>query len=233
MLYVFFGKDSVGVREKALAFIQTRVSATNEVVKITEDGYAPGILTELAESVSLFGGDQVILIDTPSKDTGFYEGVKKNLEALAESQNLFVVIEQGLLAPEKKIFSKHAEGIEEVVSETVEKFNVFALTDAFTRRDKKALWMLLMDAWKEGVSNEEIVGILFWQIKVLRLVEHTHTPEEAGQKPFVYNKAKQALRSFKKGELDALSRSLVLLYHEGHGGKADMSVALERWVLTL
>jgi hypothetical protein len=68
---------------------------------------------------------------------------------------------------------------------------------------------------------------------MLRLAERTKSAEEAGQKPFVYSKAKRALSAFKEGELDSISRDLLSIYHDGHLGKRDIDLALERWVLTL
>ena len=231
MLYIFYGKDSVGVRERALSYIETLVPMGGEVAKVTAAEYREGMILDLAESTSLFGGAQVVLLDTPSTDTDFEDAVLEHLEVLRDSANHFVVIEEGLLAAEKKAYTKYAAHIEEIESKAVEKFNTFALTDALITRDKKTLWLLLMEAWKNGQSNEAIVGLLFWQLKTLRLVERTSSPEEAGQKPFVYQKAKRALAKFKKGELDGLSRELLDLYHKGHQGRVDLSVALERWVL--
>lgn len=233
MIYVFFGKDSSGVREKALAFIQTLTTNESEVVKITDEGYREGMLADLAESVSLFGGVHVVLLDTPSSDAIFKEGVEDNMELLKDSPNHFVVVEGGLLAGPKKLYTKYAEHIEEIESAPAEKFNAFGITDAFCDRDKKRLWVLLMEEWGRGEANESIVGRLFWQIKILRLAERTSTAEEAGQSSYTYNKAKRALVKFKKGELDTISRNLLELYHAGHGGKVDMSVALEKWVLSI
>ncbi len=229
MLYVFFGKG--GVRERALEHACSLAVGNGEVVKVSSDEYHEGVLTELAESTSLFGGVQVILIDTPSSDTEFEEGVERSLEDMQRSQNHFILIEGALLAPAKKMYTKYADSIEDLGGASGEKFNTFALTDAFLARDKKKLWMLLMDAWRAGESNEAIVGVLFWQVKILRLVSKTSSPEEAGQKPYTYNKAKQALQMFKEGEIERLSHELVQLYHDGHMGKGEMGTALERWVL--
>ena len=231
MLYVFFGKDAITVREKAFAQMGTLTTDALAIVRVTDEEYCEGMLAAFAEGVSLFGEIQVILLDTPSSDAVFNEAVLMNAEVLAQSQNHFVIIEESLLAPQKKIYTAHAQKIEECQGDTVAKFNTFALTDAFLKRDKKLLWMLYSQAKEAGVSNEEIAGILFWQIKLLRVVEKTKNSEASGQKPFVYNKAKRALMNFKKGELHTLSRTLVQLYHDGHGGKVDMGNALEQWVL--
>jgi hypothetical protein len=91
--------------------------------------------------------------------------------------------------------------------------------------------VLLNQAQAAGSRPEEIIGILWWQLKALRLAKLTRTPDEAGMKDFPYKKAQQALRNFKEGEVDLLSHSLLELYHDAHQGKRDMSLALEEWVL--
>lgn len=232
MLYVYFGNNTSEVRQKALARVHQCAGEDGQVVHITSDGYAIGSLTDLACGASLFSGKQVFLLDTPSERIEAYEDIMGDLELLKESVHDFILIEHAILAGDKKKFSAYGE-MHEIVGEKKVSFNTFALTDALCMRDKKTLWLLLMDAWKAGVPNEEIVGILFWQVKILRLVEKTESAEEAGQKPFVYQKAKRALGKFKSGELERLSRELLVLYHEGHMGKADMSLALEKWVLTI
>jgi len=49
----------------------------------------------------------------------------------------------------------------------------------------------------------------------------------------VYQKAKQSLQNFKEGELDELSKSIVSIYHDGHLGRVDLNIALEKWVLDI
>jgi hypothetical protein len=93
--------------------------------------------------------------------------------------------------------------------------------------------MLLQEALREGAQAEEIIGILWWQLKMLRLAAKTKTAAEAGVKDFPYNKAKRALAGFKSGEVDTLARSLLALYHDGHAGKRYINVALEEWVLRM
>lgn len=232
MLYVYHGNDVVNVRKKAHEFLRTYEEAGSGVREVSTETYSPGMLTDLAGAVSLFLGTEVTLIDTLSEDTGAFDSLREVIPLLAESQNIFVVIETTLSPGDKKLFTQYAAKIEETKG-TSETMNPFALADALTRRDKKSLWILLTEAWRNGLTTEAIIGTLYWQMKLLRLAERTKNATEAGQKDFPYNKAKRALGKFKKGEVDSLSRELLALYHEGHTGKRDIDLALERWVLTL
>lgn len=231
MLYGFFGTDTVGVRERAHTFVVSHEEKGSELVRILPEQFVPSALEDAAGSTSLFGNEYIFVIDTPSEDSSMFEYVFGHLDMLKESPHTFVIIEGGLKASEKKVLTKSAEELVEVTGGKAERFNMFGFADALGRRDKKSLWILFATAKGRGVSAEEIIGILFWQLKVLRLVSRTSSPEESGQKPFVFNKAKSALKKFKDGELDALSRSLLTLYHDGHSGAHDIDLALERWVL--
>lgn len=233
MLHVYCGNDAIKIRESAFTAAGEREQAGATLTRIDSENYAQGMLGDALGAVSLFGGEEVFIIDTPSSNTDFAEEVSSNLEAMAESGNTFVVIEGALLAPAKKPYQKHAAVFEELKAVAEERFNVFAMADALLRKDKKSLWMLLQQARKAGLSAEEIIGTLWWQMKTLRLAEQTNSAAEAGLKDFPYRKAKSALPKFKDGDVTRISHALLAVYHDGHGGKRDINLSLEKWVLTL
>ena len=233
MLYVFFGTDTIAVRKKAHDFTAGHEANGVRLETITPENYTEGMLTDSAGAASLFGGEQIVVIDTPSGKKEVFDDVLAHVSLLGESPNTFVIIEEKLLAAPKKKFQKAAAECIECIAPKSESFNTFAIAAAYLRRDKKSLWILLTKAWRAGASNEEIIGILFWQLKMLRLAAQTSSPEEAGQKPFSYNKAKGALGKFKEGELEKHAEQLLALYHDGHMGKVDISVGLEKWCLSL
>jgi DNA polymerase III delta subunit len=232
MLYVFFGTDTIAVRQKAHAFARDGAEDA-EVVSITSQDFSPGAIEEAAGNSPLFGGERRYIIDTPSANAAMFEYVFDNLDLLAGSRNTFVLIEGKLLAAEKKKVQKHAAEATELLLSAVAKGNPFALGDAFARRDKKSLWLLLQEARANGSAAEQTIGMLFSQLRAMRLAARTTSADEAGQNPFVYRKAKGALAKFKDGEVDALSRDLLALYHDGHLGRRDIDLALEKWVLEL
>ena len=92
MLHVFFGNDTVKVRESALAFLHKN-SSPDEAQFIDGQNFTPGILDEIANSSSLFAGRPVYVLDTPSELSEYVVAVFENIAQLAESTNLFVLIE--------------------------------------------------------------------------------------------------------------------------------------------
>ena len=228
MLKVFYGTDRTAVRDAAQKEYET-VGITPTVIEDTT--YVTGAVASAVGAASLFGGTECFVLDTPSGDDDFESEVVQNLKELAESQNIFIVLEGALLADAKKKYGKYATTVEEFTATKTERFNSFAIAEALAKKDKKNMWVLLNQAQAAGLRNEEIIGMLWWQLKALRLAKLTRTPEEAGMKDYPYKKAKQSLGLFKAGEIEQLSRSLLALYHEAHQGKRDMDLALEEWVL--
>ena len=233
MLKVFFGNDTIRVRQQALKAIESAVESGATLSVIDDGSYQSGIFADAAGGVSLFGGSQVYLIDTPSNNEEMNEDTLAHLETFQTSSHLFVVIEGVLLAADKKPFAKYAELIEEFKATGKERFNPFLLADALAARDKKNLWLLLNEATLSGIMLEELVGTLWWQLKSLRLAAMTKSAAEAGMKDYPYNKAKRALGKFKEGEIEALSHSLLRLQHDSRLGKRDLDLALEAWVLKM
>lgn len=233
MLHVFFGTGTIGVRKNAFAQVAKYEALGYVSERIEGESYSPGLCADIAHSASLFGQKTVYFIDTPSSSELFKEEIEVSLEAFKESDNAFVIVEGGLLAAPKKLYTKFSTTIEEIAGEAKERFSPFALSDALMEKDKKRLWILLIEAQQAGLSAEEIIGTLWWQLKTARLAMVTKTASEADMKDFPYNKAKRALRNFKEGELQALSQNLLTLYHEGHSGKKDIDIALERWALSI
>jgi DNA polymerase III delta subunit len=233
MLDIFFGTGTIAVRKNAFAKVASYEKEGYMLQRIDAESYSPGLCRDIAQSASLFGEKMVYLIDTPSASLILKEEVESALEAFRESAHVFVVVEGTLQAVTKKLYTKFAGSIEEIVGDPNESFNPFALADALLEKDKKRLWILYWQAVEAGLSAEELIGTLWWQLKTVRLAQVTKTAAEADIKDFPYNKAKRALRNFKEGELETISHNLLTLYHEGHGGKKDIEVALEKWILTL
>jgi len=233
MLEVYYGNDTELVRRTVHERTTSLKKAGVEVSTIEKDTFVPGILTDAVGATSLFGEALGYVLDTPSDAAEFNAEVTAQLEAMAVSPHVFIVLEGPLLAAAKKPFAKHAETIEEYKKAAAGRFNTFSLAEALAGKQKKQLWLLLQEARLSGAAAEEVIGILWWQLKSLRLAAFTTSAAEAGMKDFPYNKAKRSLPNFKDGEIESLSRSLLVVYHDGHGGKRNIDDALEEWVLKM
>ncbi len=234
MLYVFTGGDAVAVRARARECIDARAVLGARVERLGAEECTPDALRERANSQSLFGADgerDTIVLDAPSERADALAAVLTCAQEIADSPHTFVLIDTALPAASARELKKVAAEYHEIRSAAKKEFNIFSLADALARRDRKSLWVLLQRARAAGCASEEIVGTLFWQMKTMRLATLTASTDEADLKPFVYEKAKRGARNYGKDELAALSRGLITLYHDGHLGRTDMDLALERWAL--
>lgn len=112
-------------------------------------------------------------------------------------------------------------------------FNIFALTDSVGERDKRKSWTLYQKALASGMSGEEVFWRIVWVVKTMLLVSKTKSAEEAEVKPFVYNKTKSFLRNWKVEEIENLSSTLVVGYHDARRGLVDIETLLEKLFLNL
>ena len=232
MLKLYYGTDRQRVRDAATQFLEEHLSPDSTVTTLDTQSFTPGQIADALGATSLFGGEQWFVIDTPSANAELAEEVKNALQEMSESQNTFIIMEGALLAPAKKAYAKYAASSEEFTANKPERFNTFAMADALASKDRRQLWVLLQAAKENGQAAEEIIGILWWQLKALRLASVTSSASEAGMKDFPYNKAKRSLAKFASGDVTKLSQSLLELYHDGHSGTRDIDLALEEWVLS-
>lgn len=230
MLYVFSGGDIIETRKRAHECIAQREAEGATVRTVLGETYEHGVVSSVSQSASLFGGTECVVFDTFGDNTDAFSELVEHIEILKDSPHAVVVIEGKLSADDAKVFKQHAKEFVETKAGVKEFFNAFSMADALAKKDKKMLWVLFTRAQNAGLSPEEIVGTLFWQLKAIRLSKVTKSAGEADIKDFPYNKAKSAGKNFTAEELERLSEELITLYHEGHLG-SDMSLSLERWVL--
>lgn len=230
MIKIFSGNDSINIRNAALKEVASLEKQGGRVQFVDCDNYEAGMVASLASENSLFGGEMTYLLENPLSNSKVRDELEANSDTLRDSNNVFIFIEGALKADEKKYWNKYAD-VEEFKSVAGRSFNTFALADALANRDRKSLWLLWSEARLSGIPSEELIGILWWQFKSIRLAALTDSAEEAGMKDYPYQKSKRALTRFTKEEVEKLSHSLLDTYHQSRLGGLDMDLAVERWLL--
>lgn len=237
MLLFYYGTDRIKSRAKAKEAIEQmhKKRPDAEFFTLSTENWQEGSLDELLGAQGLFEKKYIVLCDNLCEKKDIKEIVVGKLKFLKESDNAFVMIENALDAKTTEKIVKLAEKSQEFVGaeKRNDMFNVFGLSENLARRDKKALWVLYHKALKAQIPAEEMFGILFWQIKTLILASQTNSAVEADLKPFVYTKAKAALKNFKEGELQLLSSKLITLYHDARRGIGDQEANLEKFILEI
>ncbi len=238
MIYLIYGSDTLKARTKARQLADSLIAKKPDVSfsRYSVDNFQAVQLEELISGQGLFVARRIIVLDTLFTNAQYKELVVHNLEALALSQNIFIILEGKILKPELKMFEKYAEKIEEherLDKSSPKNMPSFALADALGSRDKKTLWALYAKELAHGAVPEELHGLLFWQIKTMILAATSTSSTEANLKPFVYTKAKNFSRNFSATELQTLSRQMLTIYHDAHRGLGDLGLLLEKMILEL
>lgn len=238
MLYVLHGSDIGEGRDKlhALLIALQAKRPGAELFRLAGEEVTSTLLQEYSSARGLFESKHIVLLYMPFATAESKRITLEALHDLASSENLFVLFEETVDAKTLVALTRHATKVQthsKAAKQKKELFNRFALTDALGKRDRKILWVLYQKALRAGVAEEEIHGLLFWQIKSMLMAATAKNVGESGLKPFVYSKAKAAAAQYSKTELLQLSEDLVTLYHEVRRGKYDMETALERFVLSV
>ena len=235
MLHAIIGNDRAKALERLDALIESFTKKYNDpaIVRIGEENVGSDILEEYAGAQGLFNDTLVVVLD---ELLDLEEGaIADKLQDFAQSQNIFIVLQAKPKAELRKKLEKYAEK-----SETVElpkgkkdSFDIFALTDALGRRDRKRAWVLYQRARLTGAEEEQLHGMLFWIVKGMLLASSAKSAKEAGLSPFVFSKASSFAKNYTRGELEKLSHDLVTLYHDSRRGLHELPVALEQFILSL
>lgn len=237
MLYLIHGSDFEKARGKArelIAALQKKKPGA-EVFRLEDEMVNGGKLDELAGGQGLFERKYIVFADNVFRSEEAKEIVLGKLKELAASGNIFIFLEDELGKTDLKELAKFAEKVQQFsgIAKKEKPFNVFSLTEMLGRRDKRGLWVLYQKALAEGLAPEEIHGVLFWQIKAMLAAMLAKTAEEAGLKPFVFQKSRAFAKNYSLAELKNLSSKMVAVYHNARRTGPDLDIALERLILTL
>jgi DNA polymerase III delta subunit len=234
MIYLFLGQYKKASKKASIlvdALLKKQPDAT--VLKFNDVNFEKENIADLIATQGLFFNKNIIVLSKINEKEENKEKILENIGEIKSSQNVFVFIEESLDKKSLEKFKKNSEKIEELKSEEKkekEKFNIFSLTDALGKKDKKNLWLLYCDAIKKS-APEEIYGILWWQMKTLLIVKKSNSAADSGLKPFVFNKSKTFLKNFRENELEKKAFELVKIYHNSRRKSLGLETGLEKWIL--
>ncbi len=237
MIYLLYGTDSQKSRNKLHDLVTSLVKKKPDAshIRLNDETFSDASLEENISGVGLFSQKTIVEMDNVFRNKDAKVSLLERLKDIAQSENIFVILEGELTKAELTKFEKHSEKVQEfsLQEETpkAKDFNVFSLTDALGKRDRKHLWVLFMKARAHDIAPEEIHGILFWQIKAMLATMQSKSPKEAGLNPFVYQKSGGFLRNFTPQEIQDTSVKLIELYHNARRGIVDFDRGLERFIL--
>lgn len=237
MLYVFYGDDTATASKKIQATIKDlhKKRPDAEFFQVEGRTLTNDFFAQYTASQGLFEQKHIVEVQYPFETAESKEVFLGNLSQMAESDNVFLVIEGKMLAPEKKKIEKHAQKMLEHKKPAAGKpdFNLFSLADAVGGRDKKKAWVIYQKALSMDTAPEEIHGVIWWQMKTIYTTLVTKSASDAGIKDFSYNKSARFAEKYSKSELETILQDLVSMYHDAHLGVTNFELSLEKFVLNI
>lgn len=225
MLYLLHGKSDT--RKEYIKDIAQKHSITPQHVH-DNDIQSQELSQLVSTQTGLFGDRELYVLHGLARSLS----LKDILPEYTESDNIFIFSEDTVTKPITKEFEKNNAYIQDFGKEEKikkQEFNMFSLTDALGKRDKKQLWLLFQEAIKKG-SPEEIHGILFWQVKNLALVKASQT--NPGMNPFVYKKTFTYAQKFSLEEIKNMSQKLTHVFHN-RDIYSSLDIELEKFILQI
>ncbi len=237
MLYLIYGTDTHKARKKLheLLALAKKKRPGAEVFKITTENWSEAQFDELLVSQGLFEQKYTVVLDNLFEKKDFKTYILERLTGMKDSEQIFLMLESSVDSSSLKKIEKFSEKTQEfdLPAGKLEKSSIFSITNGLLDKDKKKLWISLIDFLNRGSAPEEIHGIFFWQVKNMILASRAESLGEAGLSPFVYRNALTGARHYKTEELQKMSGELVNMTHKVRQGEGDLEIMLEKWVLNL
>jgi len=238
MLYFLYGTDTHKSRGKLHELLSTlsKKRPESEIFKITSENWSESQFDELLVSQGLFDQKYIVVLDTLFEKKEIKEYVLDRIGETKDAEHVFLLLEGKTDAATVKKIEKVAAKVQEFAkTDAPDKSysNIFSIANYLVQKDKKGLWISLVDFLRKGIAAEEIHGVLFWQVKNMILASRADSQKDTGLSPFVYKNALTGARNFKEEELITLSSQLVHMTHRVRSGEGDLDIMLEKWALSL
>lgn len=238
MIYFLHGTDFHKSREKLreMLGVLKKKRPNAEVFRLTDENWNDAQFDELLGSQGLFDQKYIVVLDKLFERKEIKSYVLDRLDALRDGENVFLIIEEKVDATTLKkitVVAKQAQEFAKHKSDKKKGENIFKITRGILDRDKKKLWIDFVDFTLQGISSEEIHGVLFWQVKNMILAAKAKDAKDAGLAPFPYKNALSGSRKYKTDELVKMSSELVEMTHLVRSGNGDLHVMLEKWILEM
>lgn len=186
MLHVYLGTDRKRVRDEMNTEIARFAKAGKARVVRVSDVQGPDDVRAALAGGGLFAEARVVVFDGLMAKEEMHEVLVNSLERIAAAPEPFFILEEKLLANEKRMLEKYAQKIHQFdASKKKDSASIFGVARSLERADKKALWLGLEKEIAAGEAPEAIHGVLFWGAKQALLSARAGSAEERRGKKFV------------------------------------------------
>ena len=236
MIFIYHGKDfeARNLQKNKMLDVLKKKRPDSVFLKVSDELFNESFLRQNIEAAGLFDEKNIFEISGVFLKKENEKLVQEYIEAMESSDNAFIFSEESISVKTKNLLEKHKiknYEFEQKVKGGAD-LNIFSITDLFLKKDKKNIWLKYSEFLGGGVSEEEIFGVLFWSIKTLNIINSSNDISETNLKPFVYNKNKKYLSSWKDGEAEKKMSEMINIYHNSRRGICDFKIELEKLILS-
>lgn len=249
MLYFLHGNDTENIQKKTNSLVSSllKKKPNASFFKINTDNFKESDFEELLFGQALFEQKYIVQVNFVFEDLEIQKYLLGKLKEISSSDNVFIFQEKKITKAILNKIEKHANKLQEF-SKTENKgrlfatekgdfnlsdFNIFDVTTALGKRDKRNLWVLYQKTKYRNIPTEEVSGLLFWQIKAMLQTSKAKNYQETDLKPFVFGKAKIYLKNYSEKELRKMGSDLISIYHQARRSGTPFELALERFILNI
>ncbi|HEY4503796.1 MAG TPA: hypothetical protein VJJ28_01665 [Candidatus Paceibacterota bacterium] len=216
MIYFYHGTDKEKVRVKSHELIDLLKKKKPDVsfFRIDIENFNQNLVEQCIGGQGLFISKSIVLLDRLCEKKEVKEQFLENISEIAESDNIFIILEGKLDKVSISKIEKKAEKsvkFDMIEKSNKEEFNTFALADALGRKDRKNAWVLYRKAIDKGEAPEALHGMLFWKVKTMIL--------------------NSSFGLYKKEELYGLADKLITIYHDSRRGMHELETGVEGVIL--
>ncbi len=221
MIYFLHGNDSEKARNKVHELTSSLLKKKPDAsfFKMSAENWNEATLQEYAGGQGLFESKYIIFLDRICEDKNIKDDFLSHIKEIAESSNIFIILEGKLDKISSGKIEKKSEKTQEFIlpEKKKEEYNAFALADAVGRRDRKNAWMLYRKAIDKGEAPEALHGMMFWKVKTMLL--NASSGYGAG--------------AYSKDELYGLAERFITVYHDSRRGAHEFETGVEGLILSL
>lgn len=238
MILFIYGDDTKKVREKTTATVEGLLLKQKDasVFKINSESWSTEYVKELLNAQGLFLPKYIITFNFISENKECFAEMLDLLKDMKSAEHVCIIAERDLTEKNKekikKLATKSQEfNLKKLVEVKKQEPPTFAFATSFANREFQKTEKYLHKLLDLKLAAEEIHGVLWWQMKSVKLASMAQSAVGAGLNPFVFKNAKSASEKWNPEDLDQVLNSLFEIYHQAHRGKIDFYNAIERLVV--
>ncbi len=240
MILFIYGDDVKKVKEKVTATVDALLIKQKDasVFKIEAGSWKSEYAQELLNAQGLFLSKYVIVFNFISENKEAFSELLDLLPLMKSADHVCIIAEGNIAEKNKEKIKKAAQKSQELLlkkapNKDFQKNEVptFAFAMSFANREFQKTENYFHALLDLKLAPEEVHGVLWWQMKSIKLASAAQSAVGADLSPYVFKNAKSSSLKWNPDDLDQVLNSLFEMYHLAHRGRIDFYNTIERLIV--